>query len=243
MQNEQELKEMVRQKYSEIALQDTGSNKASCCGAGGCSTEVYNIMTDDYSNLQGYHPEADLGLGCGLPTQFAKIKKADVVIDLVFEKSHTVTLMDLLPKHVIINSVEYTLPETNSFFVRINAWPTFLKSNLVEAAALSGSNRKMTEDVFLMFNKKIEWVQDEIGFVTPKVVSMIINEAFFALEEEVSTKDQIDIAMKLGTNYPYGPFEWAERIGLRRIASLLTKLCSENLRYQPSELLLQQNAV
>jgi SAM-dependent methyltransferase len=82
MQTDQELKEIVRQKYSEIALQDKDTNQASCCGAGGCSTEVYNIMTDDYSNLQGYNPDADLGLGCGLPTQFAKIKKGDTVIDL-----------------------------------------------------------------------------------------------------------------------------------------------------------------
>lgn len=82
MQTEEQLKETVRQKYSEIALQDKDTNQSSCCGAGGCSTEVYNIMTDDYSNLQGYNPDADLGLGCGLPTQFAKIKKGDVVIDL-----------------------------------------------------------------------------------------------------------------------------------------------------------------
>jgi arsenite methyltransferase len=65
MQTENELKEMVRQKYSEIALQDAGDNKTSCCGSGGCSTEVYNIMTDDYTNLAGYNPDADLGLGCG----------------------------------------------------------------------------------------------------------------------------------------------------------------------------------
>ena len=82
MQTENELKELVKQKYSEIALQDKDSNQASCCGAGGCSTEVYNIMTDDYTNLEGYNPEADLGLGCGLPTQFAKIKTGDVVVDL-----------------------------------------------------------------------------------------------------------------------------------------------------------------
>lgn len=82
MQTEQELKDIVRQKYSEIALQDKDSNQASCCGAGGCSTEVYNIMTDDYTHLEGYNPEADLGLGCGLPTQFAKIKQGDTVIDL-----------------------------------------------------------------------------------------------------------------------------------------------------------------
>jgi len=76
------VKEMVKQKYSEIALQDKDSNAASCCGAGGCSTEVYNIMSDDYTQLEGYNPDADLGLGCGLPTQYAKIKKGDVVIDL-----------------------------------------------------------------------------------------------------------------------------------------------------------------
>jgi len=81
MQNDQ-LKEVVRQKYSEIALQDKSSNAASCCGAGSCSTEVYNIMTDDYSAIEGYAPTADLGLGCGLPTQFAQIKKGDTVIDL-----------------------------------------------------------------------------------------------------------------------------------------------------------------
>lgn len=77
-----ELKEIVKQKYSEIALQDKDTNQASCCGSGCCSTEVYNIMSDDYTQMQGYNPDADLGLGCGLPTQFAKIKKGNVVIDL-----------------------------------------------------------------------------------------------------------------------------------------------------------------
>ncbi len=82
MNTEQELKDLVKQKYGEIALQDKESNQSSCCGVGGCSTEVYNIMTDDYTNLEGYNADADLGLGCGLPTQFAKIKQGDVVIDL-----------------------------------------------------------------------------------------------------------------------------------------------------------------
>jgi SAM-dependent methyltransferase len=82
MKNSEQLKETVRQKYSEIALQDKETNQSSCCGSGCCSTEVYNIMSDDYSGLEGYHPDADLGLGCGLPTQFAKIKKGDTVIDL-----------------------------------------------------------------------------------------------------------------------------------------------------------------
>ena len=82
MKTEAELKEIVRQKYSEIALQDKETNMSSCCGAGGCSTEVYNIMSDDYSTLEGYNADADLGLGCGLPTQFARIKEGDFVVDL-----------------------------------------------------------------------------------------------------------------------------------------------------------------
>lgn len=82
MQTEERLKEIVKQKYSEIATQDKEVNMSSCCGAGGCSTEVYNIMSDDYSSMEGYNTDADLGLGCGLPTQYAKIKQGDVVVDL-----------------------------------------------------------------------------------------------------------------------------------------------------------------
>jgi len=82
MKTETELKEIVRQKYSEIAEQDKTTNQSSCCGAGGCSTEVYTIMNDEYKDMKGYNPDADLGLGCGLPTEFAKIKKGDTVIDL-----------------------------------------------------------------------------------------------------------------------------------------------------------------
>jgi len=84
MSNETELKEMVREKYSQIASQPMDQNAASCCGATAacCGDEVYNIMADDYTKLEGYNPDADLGLGCGLPTEFAKIKEGNTVIDL-----------------------------------------------------------------------------------------------------------------------------------------------------------------
>jgi SAM-dependent methyltransferase len=83
MNNNEQIKEIVKEKYAAIALQDKDQNSTSCCGATGCSTgEVYNIMSDDYSNLEGYNPDADLGLGCGLPTEFAKIKEGDTVVDL-----------------------------------------------------------------------------------------------------------------------------------------------------------------
>lgn len=82
MKTNEELKQLVKEKYSEIALQDKETNMSSCCGSGCCSDEVYNIMSEDYTKLEGYNSDADLGLGCGLPTEFAKIKKGDTVIDL-----------------------------------------------------------------------------------------------------------------------------------------------------------------
>lgn len=82
MEKSEELKQIVKEKYSQIALQSKEQNESSCCGSGCCSTDVTKIMSDDYTKLQGYNPDADLGLGCGLPTEFAKIKKGDVVLDL-----------------------------------------------------------------------------------------------------------------------------------------------------------------
>ena len=82
MKTSEERKQTVKEKYSEIALQSKETNETSCCGPGCCPDEAYNIMNDEYKDLKGYNPDADLGLGCGLPTQFAKIKEGDTVIDL-----------------------------------------------------------------------------------------------------------------------------------------------------------------
>lgn len=82
MKGSEDLKEIVKNKYSQIAEQDKSVNAASCCGATTSSNKVYNIMMEDYSDLEGYAEDADLGLGCGLPTQFAHIHKGDTVIDL-----------------------------------------------------------------------------------------------------------------------------------------------------------------
>jgi ubiquinone/menaquinone biosynthesis C-methylase UbiE len=80
MKNDDQLKEIVKTEYSKIALQSKEHNETSCCGAGSCGT--YSIMNEDYSMIDGYHSDADLGLGCGLPTEFAKINKGDTVVDL-----------------------------------------------------------------------------------------------------------------------------------------------------------------
>ena len=79
----EELKLIVKDKYGEIALQSKNQNQSSCCGSSGCCDDMdYTIFSDDYSRLEGYNPDADLGLGCGLPTEYAGIKKGDHVLDL-----------------------------------------------------------------------------------------------------------------------------------------------------------------
>ncbi len=82
MKNDKDLKNLVKERYARIANQEKAQNAASCCGATTPTNKVYNIMMDDYSETSGYVEDADLGLGCGLPTHFANIKKGDTVIDL-----------------------------------------------------------------------------------------------------------------------------------------------------------------
>ena len=77
------LKDLLKEKYGEIANQSKIQNQSSCCGATGCCSDVdYTIFSENYEQLQGYNPDADLGLGCGLPTEFAGINSGDSVLDL-----------------------------------------------------------------------------------------------------------------------------------------------------------------
>jgi len=167
----------------------------------------------------------------------------DAVIDLLFEQDgYDVTyLKSFLPKPVFVNSINKTISEIGLPFIRINGWPGFLKRDIAEVACTNDAGKKEAEKILTALNRKPEWVPDIKGFISSRVVSMIINEAYFAMEENVSTKNEIDIAMKLGTNYPYGPFEWAKKIGLKNIAGLLTELSLTEKRYQPANLLLKES--
>lgn len=172
---------------------------------------------------------------------FSDYPKAEAYIDLSFENNeNTTTLLKKLNRLVIINSVPNTLAETDPSFIRINGWPGFLETVVIESSCVQPGLKQSAEAVFKELNKIPEWLPDEPGFITPRVISMIINEAYFALEEEISSKEEIDTAMKLGTAYPYGPFEWARKIGLNNIVRLLTRLSKEKARYAPAPLLVQE---
>ena len=185
----------------------------------------------------------------GLPTEeviwirerkeFLNHQDADAFLDLHFQNNEEAIqqLMRLHPRPVIINSVTDTLDNLHSSFIRINGWATLLQGKLVEGTCRDNAMKPMAEKIFSLFGKQMAWLPDEPGFITPRVVSMIINEAFFALSDGVSTREEMDTAMKLGTNYPFGPFEWAERIGLQRIYQLLHLLSRDQPRYTPSPLL------
>jgi len=161
---------------------------------------------------------------------------ADACIDLLFDGSETRIASLITAKFplVLVHSLETLLSSLPDHFVRINGWLTFLERKVVEACA-HAPQKPATEALLNNFNRTLTWVPDIAGLLSARVVTGIINEAYLALEEGLSTAEEIDTAMKLGTNYPYGPLEWCDRIGKKNVQQLLRKLQVENVRYQPAE--------
>jgi 3-hydroxybutyryl-CoA dehydrogenase len=141
-----------------------------------------------------------------------------------------------LPAPVFVNAVATTLKSLPSNCIRINAWPGFLLNRTLEVSATQ-ANVEIGEKILKGLGWQHFTVPDIVGFIAPRTIAMIINEAYFALGEQVSTRDEIDTAMKLGTNYPYGPFQWSVKIGLKKIYNLLIQLSQTDKRYIPAPLL------
>jgi 3-hydroxybutyryl-CoA dehydrogenase len=166
--------------------------------------------------------------------------EAEAYIDLLFfpseERIHK--LETVQPRTVLVHSVTNDLQSIHCSFIRINAWPGFIERSLVECAVKDDESRKQAAALFSRLKWEYVVLPDTAGFIAARVVAMIINEAYLALKDGVSTKAEIDIAMKTGTNYPLGPFEWGMKIGLYEVLRLLKKLAETDHRYQPAELLL-----
>ena len=139
-------------------------------------------------------------------------------------------------KPVFINEVIKTSSSLNypKNLTRINGWPGFIQRKTWEVVS---KDILALEEIAKKIDRKIIAVKDEPGLVAARVISMVINEAFFAIEEKISSRGEIDMAMKLGTNYPFGPFEWAEKIGIENIYTLLETLAKKDQRYLPSNAL------
>lgn len=102
-----------------------------------------------------------------------------------------------------------------------NALPTFWENSVMEISALRNSDRAIFDSFLPQIIGDYAWTADRVGMVTPRVIAMIINEAYYTLQEGTASREDIDTSMKLGTNYPYGPFEWAKKIGLQHIYQIL----------------------
>lgn len=166
---------------------------------------------------------------------FAQFPAADVLVDFGFEG----IFLSEIEKPLLISE---TLRPLTGFanlpnkVARFCGWPTLVGRPLWEMAATPADSNWL-KPVMDALGKQLELVADVPGLVAPRILSRIINEAYFALAEKVSDTAEIDTAMKLGTNYPLGPFEWAQKIGHQNIYQLLQKLAETQSLYTPYALL------
>ncbi len=199
---------------------------------------VVAASDEQWNEITGLRPAVDWQRVTDA-SSFYQYKNADVFFSLKDDNSQVD--FKTLQKPVFIHSVAETLVDLGMPLnvYRINGWESFLKRSVWEVAGVVGDDIK---SIFNLLGIQLEVVRDEPGFVSARIIAMIINEAYFAIEDDVSSKADIDIAMKLGTNYPHGPFEWAKLIGACNILLLLQKLQDSDVRYQPSSLLVKEVA-
>lgn len=168
-----------------------------------------------------------------------KILKADLYVDALYEEAAPI-FDSIIDKPVIVGCLLKKNNELPKNYVRINTWFGSLKKNTWEVVCINENLKCIVNDFFNALSIQPIYVSDAIGLIIAPTISMIINEAYFALQDKVSTKQDIDTAMKLGTNYPYGPFEWGEKIGLKKIYTLLKTLEEHDEKYKPSDLLIKE---
>ena len=162
---------------------------------------------------------------------------ADAYFDVT--DNEAALFFNVADKPVFKNAVTATGSSLPANYIRINAWPFFFERNAWELSC-SDAILPQAQQVLEQLNIKPIIVADKPGLIAAPVIAMIINEAFYTLGEGVSTKEDIDTAMKLGTNYAYGPFEWCDKIGAKNIVNLLNVLALNNkTRYIAAPLLLK----
>jgi 3-hydroxybutyryl-CoA dehydrogenase len=133
---------------------------------------------------------------------------------------------------VFVNSAKISLAELNHMLNEdltckifgFNGLPTFLNRQIFEVCVRSKKDETPLREICQQLKTEFLIVDDRVGLVTPRVICMIINEAYYTVQEGTASKDDIDVAMKSGTNYPYGPFEWCDRIGIKHVYELLEAL-------------------
>lgn len=168
-----------------------------------------------------------------------EVIEADVYIDNVYEGNKT-PFGNVTTKPVLINTYTLYSESLNNNFFSFNGWITSIANKTIECSGTNDFFVTALQSVCLAANWQLFFFKDIVGLPTQRTIAMIVNEAYFALEANVSTKQDIDVAMKLGTNYPYGPFEWSKKIGLQEIYNLLNLLSTIDQKFTPCTLLKQE---
>jgi 3-hydroxybutyryl-CoA dehydrogenase len=184
-----------------------------------------------------------------IPFKINEIDTYDVIFDLDFDDTPEQIQIyhQLRNKLVIVGSVKIQLEELYAevgsnptcTIVGMNSLPTFINRNIVECCATNPQDELIASDFFSNINLKSRFVKSRIGLVTPRIVCMIINEAYYTVQEGTASKNDIDLGMKLGTAYPKGPFEWSKEIGLDHVYETLDALYQDTKdeRYKIASLL------
>ncbi|SFW71633.1 3-hydroxyacyl-CoA dehydrogenase family protein [Chitinophaga sancti] len=174
-----------------------------------------------------------------------ELQNRDLIIDLQFDAHpENAGLYARYPDIPVLAGIVKTSLQTvkhtyGCSLIGCNWLPGFIDMPVTEISLLEEAQKPILAAIMLQLGWEYEQVQDAVGMVTPRVVCMIINEAYMAAETNTASREDIDVAMKLGTNYPMGPFEWSKKIGIREVYEVLTAVytATGNERYAISELL------
>lgn len=189
------------------------------------------------SQIDEFQSKFDIKEGINFDNDNTAVIKSgnyDVIFDFFLDDSpeNLDQYADISDLVVFCNSVKTSLSEfslilDHSFsfkMIGFNGMPTFLNHEIMELTILDKADLSLVERLCSSLGTDFIVVEDRVGMVTPRVISMIINEAYYTVQEGTADKESIDLAMKLGTNYPFGPFEWAEKIGIKDVFELLEAL-------------------
>ncbi len=163
----------------------------------------------------------------------SQLAKADVVFDFNRQDDgeNLEEYVAYPNMHVFYGAVNISLAEqaaftddVNCFLFGFNAEPSFVERDLLEVSLYRTNEKPELEKVLETMGIEFQLVDDRVGMVTPRIIAMIINEAYYTVMEGTATKEDIDLGMKLGTNYPMGPFEWASKWGITNVYEVLEAL-------------------
>ena len=166
-----------------------------------------------------------------IPLKDTELDKYDIIFDLDFDDTpeQIGQYIHLENKLIVLGTVKIQLEELyaelgtrpKTTIIGMNALPTFINRPLLECCATNENDEAIAAEKFKDLGLETRFVKSRVGLVTPRIICMIINEAYFTIQEGTATREDIDLGMRLGTAYPKGPFAWSQEIGLDHVYETL----------------------